>query len=43
MIRVWDEMNRVGRLACAFNCLSAYSEGERRPHLLRYADPARVF
>jgi SAM-dependent methyltransferase len=42
MTRVWDEMNRVGRLAFAFNCLSTYFEGERRPHLLYYADPARV-
>lgn len=43
MTRVWDEMNRVGFFASAFNYLSTYSEGKRRSHLLYYADPIRVF
>jgi SAM-dependent methyltransferase len=43
MTHVWDEMNRVGRRAFAFNCLSASSDVDRRTDLLHYADPARVF
>ena len=43
MTHVWDEMNRVGRRAFAFNCLSASSDVDRRTDLLYYADPARVF
>jgi len=42
MTQVWDEMNRVSRLAFAFNCLSAVPDVARRTDALYHADPARV-
>jgi SAM-dependent methyltransferase len=41
MTRVWDHMHDLGRVAFAFNCLSAQAGADRTGHLY-HADPARV-
>ncbi len=38
-----DALNRTSRLGFAFNCLTSYSDEDKKRDYLFYADPCRLF
>ena len=41
--RTLNELDRTSRLGFAFNCLTSYSDADKKRDYLYYADPCKLF